>query len=130
MCAAAGSDRRLNLLQVPAALVVPTTGEVIADHVEWARTAAQRARGLLGRSALAPGHALVLEPARQVHTFGMRYAIDVCFCDRGWRVLHVVPGMKPHRVTCWVRGGRFAIETGAGGLSGLSAGDQLSFSER
>lgn len=130
MCAAAGPGRRLNLLQVPAALLVPRTGEVIADHVSWARTAAERARGLLGRDPLAPGHALVLEPARQVHTFGMRYPIDVCFCDRGWRVLHVVPAMRPRRATRWVMSARFAIETGPGGLRGLRPGDQLSLSER
>ena len=130
MCAAAGSDRRLNLLQVPAALVVPTTGEVIADHVLWARTVTERARGLLVRPPLPPGHVLVLDSARQVHTFGMRYAIDVCFTDRGWHVLHVVPGMRTGRMTRWVRGARFAIEAPAGGLSRLRPGDQLSLSDR
>ena len=39
-----------------------------------------RARGLLGRDGI--DGALLLRPARSVHTFGMRFAIDVAFCDR------------------------------------------------
>lgn len=103
---------------------------MIAQRVRWARSPGERARGLLGAAELRPGEALVIEPARQVHTFGMRYAIDVCFCDRAWRVLHVVTAMRPRRVTRWVRGARYAIEAPAGALRDVEPGDQLSSSER
>lgn len=102
---------------------------VIAHRVRWARSPVERARGLLGHP-LGPREALVIEPARQVHTFGMRYAIDVCFCDREWRVLHVVTHMRPRRITRWVLGARYAVEVEAGGLEGVAPGDQLSLSER
>lgn len=102
---------------------------VVADRVRWARSPAERARGLLG-APLGPGEALVIEPARQVHTFGMRYAIDVCFCDRAWRVLHVVGPMRPRRITRWVFRARYAVEVAAGALDGVAAGDQLSLRER
>jgi uncharacterized membrane protein (UPF0127 family) len=115
---------------VVAGLVVPRTGEVIAERVLWARTPRERARGLLGRDALGPGDALILERARQVHTFGMRYPIDVCFCDRAWNVLHVVAPMRPHRVTRWVARAFFVVETRAGRLGALQPGDQLSVVER
>lgn len=72
----------------------------------------------------------MIERARQVHTFGMRYALDVCFCDRAWRVLHVVHGMRARRITRWVRGGFFALEMRAGELEGVRRGDQLSLVER
>lgn len=75
---------------------------------------------------LQPGEALVLDPGRQVHTFGMRYPIDVCFCDRAWKVLHVVAPMPPRRVTRWVFRARFAVEMRAGGLASVRPGDQLS----
>lgn len=64
-----------------------------------------------------------------MHTFGMRYAIDVCFCDRDWTVLHVTGTMAPRRVTRWVPRARFVIEMRAGGLDGLKPGDQLSLVE-
>lgn len=84
----------------------------------------------MGGPALGPGEALVIEPARQVHTFGMRYAIDVCFCDRAWNVLHIVSPLRPRRLTRWVLRARYAVETPAGAFEGVGRGDQLSLSER
>ncbi len=89
----------------------------------------ERARGLLAREPLEAGEALVIAPARQVHTFGMRYAIDVCFCDRGWRVLHLVEAMRPRRVTRWVPKAFFVVEAPAGTFTGIGSGDQLSLEE-
>lgn len=103
---------------------------MIAERALWARAPADRARGLLGRPPLGEGGALVIDPARQVHTFGMRYAIDVCFCDAEWRVLHVVRGLRPRRLTRVVWRARYAVETPAGALTGVEPGDQLSLSER
>lgn len=71
----------------------------------------------------------MIEPARQVHTFGMRYALDVCFCDRGWRVVHVRRSIPRGRVTRWVRRARFAVEMRAGALGDMRPGDQLSIVE-
>jgi hypothetical protein len=84
---------------------------------------------LLRGDPLRPGEALVIEPARQLHTFGMRYALDVFFCDRGWRVLYVRRGVRPGRVTRWVRRARFAVEMRGGALGDLQPGDQLSIVE-
>ena len=68
----------------------------------------------------------MLEPARQVHTFGMAYPIDVIFCDRALRVVHVVRDMRPGRVTRWVRTARIVIELPARArLVGVSPGDSL-----
>lgn len=97
--------------------------------MRWAKAPVERARGLLG-TRLGSGEAIVIEPARQVHTFGMRYEIDVCFCDRGWRVLHVVTRLRPRRVTRWVWRARYAVEAPAGALAGVERGDQLSLSDR
>ena len=115
---------------MPVGLVVPSTGRVIAERVRWAGTPRERARGLLGGPVLAPEEVLVIEPARQVHTFGMRYAIDVCFCDQGWKVVHVVTVLRPRRLTRVVLRARYAVEAPAGSLEGLERGDQLSLRER
>jgi hypothetical protein len=109
--------------------LVATGGSVVAERVHVARSFSERARGLLGRPPLGRGDALVIEPARSVHTFGMRYAIDVCFCDRSWVVVRVVADMPPGRVTRWVRRARFVVEMRAGSLWSLRPGDQLSIEE-
>jgi uncharacterized membrane protein (UPF0127 family) len=92
------------------------SGEVIAEDVLSAHGPFARARGLLGRARLRSGQALVIEGGNQVHTFGLRYPIDVLFCDGDWAVLHVVRGMAPRRVTRWIGGARRIVELPAGAL--------------
>ena len=70
-----------------------------------------RAKGLMGREDLEG--VMVLRPCRQVHTFGMRFPIDVAFCDRYGFVLHAVT-MQPHRVSRFVWHSYFAIEAPVG----------------
>lgn len=69
----------------------------------------------------------MFEPAAQVHTIGMRYPIDVVLCDRDLVVLRIVRGLRPLRVTKWVRGARVVVELPAGSLPDwISEGDRLS----
>lgn len=106
-------------------LVKVGTGRTVADRVVWARSARQRARGLILRPPLERGSALVIEDASQVHTFGVRLPIDVLFCSGGWVVLHVVAPMVPCRISRWVRGCRYVVELPAGAAGDLRPGDQL-----
>jgi uncharacterized protein len=99
-------------------------GNVLAATVRWARTPRKRARGLLGAPELAVGQCLWLEGSRRllagdaVHTFGIRYPIDVLFCDRRGCILHVVRSLPPGRVSPFVRGARHVVEFPAGTLEG------------
>ncbi len=70
-----------------------------------------RARGLIGRDDFEG--ALVIRPCRQVHTIGMRFPIDVAFCDRTGTVLHVST-LPPRRISRPVLHASFAIEARAG----------------
>ena len=69
-------------------------GEVLAV-LEVAEGMAARGRGLLGRDGIEG--ALLIRRTRSVHTLGMRFPIDVAFCDRDLTVLDTVR-MDPHRV--------------------------------
>ncbi len=101
----------------------------IADDAAWAGSIVARGVGLLGRSSLAPGEALIIAGGRQVHTIGMRFPIDVAFCDRDWRVLHVVLPMHPWRISRWVSGTHFIIEAPAGALERVAPGEVLVVTE-
>jgi hypothetical protein len=83
-----------------------------------------RARGLLGRDGV--DGALLLAPARSVHTVGMRFPIDVAFCDAELRVIRVAT-MRRHRVSRPVWRARVVIEAEAGAFARwqLQPGDQL-----
>lgn len=98
-------------------------GTVLAS-LERADSFASRTVGLLGRKEF--DGALLLEKTKSVHTFGMKFPIDVAFCDRELRVLRVTT-MRRHRVSkphfrAWC-----AIETEAGrfGHWNVRPGDQL-----
>lgn len=86
----------------------------------------ERMRGLLGRQALGPGQALLIDPCPSVHTLGMAYPIDLVFLDANYRVLKLVPQLKPSR---WAgcAGARATIELAPGAIAALalSLGDVL-----
>jgi len=98
-------------------------GEVLAA-AELLTGRRQRARGLLGRETL--DGAVVLRPCRQVHTVGMRFPIDVAFCDRDGVVLRT-DFLRPWRVSALVFRSVFVIEASAGAFERwrLEPGDRL-----
>ena len=57
-----------------------------------------RAKGLLGRDSLAENEALFLAPCASIHTFFMRFALDVIFVDRQMKVQKVVRNVAPFRL--------------------------------
>jgi uncharacterized protein len=85
-----------------------------------------RMRGLLGRSELPPGEGILLQPAGSVHTFFMRFPIDVVFLDRELTVVGVEPAMKAWR-SAGRRGARQVVELAAGECErrGVAVGDRL-----
>ena len=98
-------------------------GEVLAS-LEVADSRRARSRGLLGRDGV--DGALLLRPCRSVHTVGMRFPIDVAFCDDELQVLRVVT-MPRHRLSRLVWRSRAVIEAEAGAFArwGLRPGDKL-----
>ncbi|MFN2388315.1 MAG: DUF192 domain-containing protein [Actinomycetota bacterium] len=110
-------------------IVRTSTGETIATRATWARSHAERRRGLLGRTGLEPGEAMIFDRTRQVHTMGMSFPIDVVFCDAGWVVRHVVHRMATRRVTRWVLRARYVIEAQEGAFEGVVPGEKLEVSE-
>jgi uncharacterized membrane protein (UPF0127 family) len=118
-----------NLIQVTRCLTHASSGAILAERIRWARSAVARARGLIG-SSLGPEEALILQPAKQVHTLFMAGPIDVVFCARDWRVLHVVSPMHPWRISRWVGRALYAIELPPGAASRVQIDDLLELVER
>ena len=102
------------------------TERVLASTVELAVTSESRRRGLLGRDSLDPAVAIVIAPSSAIHTFFMRFAIDVVFIDRGGRVLKVVRNLRPWRMAGSLRA-YGVIEMNGGTLTAtdVAVGDQL-----
>lgn len=105
------------------------TGAVVADRVAVADTRATRAVGLLSRSGLEPGEALWIVPSRGVHTWGMRFAIDVVALDARGVVIDQVSGLRPWRIRLPRRGTAGVLELPSGTLdaSGTVLGHRIEF---
>lgn len=94
-----------------------TKQTIIATHVQIATTARVRRIGLLEHDRLETGHALGI-PARAwipfiaIHTFGIKFPIDVLFLDKCNRVIRYCT-MLPNRIA-WAWGARMVLETAIG----------------
>ncbi len=98
-------------------------GDVLAA-AEVAEGLAARSKGLLGRDGY--DGAMVLLGTRSIHTVGMRFPLDVAFCDGDLLVLDVAR-VPPLRMTMPRRRCRSVVEAEAGAFErwGLRAGDRL-----
>ena len=105
------------------------TGAIVADRVGVAATHAARTVGLLNRDGLEPGEGLWIVPCRGVHTFWMRFTIDVVALDDHGVVIDRVPNLKPWRVRLPRRGTAGVLELPAGTLerSGTQLGHRIEF---
>ena len=95
---------------------------IVAGTVELAVTSDTRRRGLLGRDGLAAGHALLIAPCSSIHTWFMRFPIDVIFVRRDGLVLKTRAAIPAWRMAFgW---GAFAVVElrgrGRGGVGRLA----------
>ncbi len=102
----------------------------MAEKVRLADSFRARSQGLLGRAGLGSEEGLWIVPCGMIHTFFMRFPIDVVFLDRGLNVRRVVENLKPWRLSPWVFSAHSVLELPGGFLQGsVRKGDQLEFKE-
>ncbi len=106
-------------------------GEILCEHCLVADTFWTRFRGLLGRRYLTEDEGLLIQPAGSVHSFFMRFRIDVVFLDREDAVLKVVPGLQRWRLAAARRAKRtLELADGVCASAGLAAGERLVLAPR
>lgn len=97
-------------------LIHSKSKQLLADNITVAKDIFSRFKGLLGTDELSPGRGIWLTPCNAVHTFGMRYAIDVLFLDRSLRIVHQVKKLQPNRITRIILKAHSIVELPAGTL--------------
>lgn len=104
------------------------SGAVVASDVHLAGNSELRRKGLLRHSQMPPGFGLWIAPCEAVHTFFMRFPIDVIFLDKQQRVVKVVNRLKPWRISLALRAHSvLEIEAGSAARSAVLPGIQLRF---
>ncbi|MDR3739421.1 MAG: DUF192 domain-containing protein [Terracidiphilus sp.] len=109
-------------------IVNETRKTVLASNAEVADTPQRRSKGLLGRNGLGPGGALWIVPCESVHTFWMKFDLDLIYIDRRYRVVKIRTGVPPWRLSACLKA-HSIIEFQASALrdTGTLPGDQLAF---
>ena len=108
------------------ALQIVRSGHLLASRIELAVDSQSRRRGLLGRDKLDEGAGLIIAPCSAIHTFSMRFAIDVVFLARDGKVLKTYTALERGRIAFSLSA--FAVvELPSGVLteSGVMPGDDL-----
>jgi uncharacterized protein len=103
-------------------------GHIVCERCHAPGTAVGRMRGLLGRSELPLGEGLLLRRAPAIHTFFMRFAIDVVFVDREFVVIGIESEVPAWRIVGRRRASAvLELPAGEAVRRGLRPGERLAF---
>lgn len=107
-----------------------TRNAVLAVAADVADTSRKRRTGLLKRKNLPAGEGLWIAPCEGIHTFRMRFAIDVLFLDRRRKVLKIRHEMGRGRISLCLRAHSvLELPAGTAKATGTVEGDQLEFEQ-
>lgn len=107
-----------------------TRGTSIGDEIFSAETSAQRRTGLLKHDKLEEGSGLWIVPCEAVHTFFMKFAIDLIYVDRKRRVRRVVRALRPWRMSiCLPAHSVLELPPGTIDRTNTRKGDELEFAQ-
>jgi uncharacterized membrane protein (UPF0127 family) len=127
----AASHSRVPLLFDRCVVQNKTRGVELSSKAEVARTFRKRTKGLIGRSLedFAQGGALWIVPCDGVHTFGMRFPIDVAYLDSKGQIVKIYHRLAPFRIAALSFRTKSVIELPPGILAqtGTDIGDVLEF---
>lgn len=103
--------------------------KVICEYIEDASSFVRRFMGLMYRKSIPHNHGLLLTPCNEIHTFGMRFAIDTVAISKDGEVLFIDEAVKPNKVRSRVDGAYRILELNAGVAKELNikTGDILEF---
>lgn len=106
-----------------------TTGYELVTDLSVADNLFSRMKGLLGKNALSPGKGLWITPCMGVHTFGMKFTIDVIFLDKEKRVIALAKSLWPNRTSRVYSTASSVLELPAGTIDAThtATGDTIEF---
>jgi uncharacterized protein len=100
----------------------------LGEQIDVADTSEKRRRGLLKHTQLNAGEGLWIAPTESVHSFGMKFAIDVLYLSKDRKVVKVKNDMVPSRISlCLKAYSVLELPSGTAAATGTAVGDQLEF---
>ena len=103
--------------------------KVLSENILVADTMISRLVGLMFKEKIPDGEGLLIDPCNSIHTFFMRYNLDVVFIGSDNRVIKIIRNLPPWRMTRIYFSASKTLELPAGKLpQDLIEGDNLEVS--
>jgi len=103
-----------------------TRGTVLATAADVADTSDKRRTGLLKHERLDPGTGLWISPCESVHTFFMKFPIDLVYLDKRKKVRKVRHAVPAWRLSaCLMAHSVLELPAGTARQTGTVSGDEL-----
>lgn len=100
--------------------------KTLSDNIKIADDLPSRLIGLMFKNRPMDSDGLLLDPCNSIHTFFMRYPLDVVFLNGQNQVVKVIRNLSPWRMTWIYFSAKKTLEVPAGKLpSDLKEGDKL-----
>ena len=107
-------------------LLIKYNGKILSNDILLAEDFMSRLIGLMFKAKIEGADGLMIDPCRSIHTFFMRYSIDVVFISQKNSVVKIIRDLKPWRLTWIYWRATKTLELPAGNLpQDLKVGDQL-----
>ena len=101
-------------------------GVCLIENMNITTNVWERMQGLIGKPQLALNQGLMLSSCNSVHTFGMKYDIDLVYVNRDKKIVKLVQGLKPNRVSfCLNAASTLELNSGVIKNLGINFGDHL-----
>ena len=105
-----------------------TRAALLGDAIEVADTSSKRRTGLLKHASLPKGQGIWIVPCEAVHTFGMKFPIDVLYLSKKRKVLKIRKDMVRRRMSmCFTAHSVLELPAGTSAATGTQPGDELEF---
>ncbi len=106
-------------------MIIKKEGEEIYNNVKVANKVFDRMLGLMFSDFDSSFGGLIIEPCNSIHTFFMKFNLDIIFLSKENKVLKIIENIPPWRMTLPVFGAVKVLELNAGKSNKVSVGDQL-----
>lgn len=106
-------------------LINKSSSTVLSAQVHVAESFRSRLKGLMFSKALNSNHCLWISQCKSVHSFFMKFTLDLLFVDKNLIVVKIIKTFKPWRITALYIKADSVFEFNEGELNNIKVGDQL-----
>lgn len=105
--------------------LITKENEVVLENVVIADSFFSRLKGLMGKNTIKDDEGLLIRPCNSIHSFFMKFNLDIAFIDKNFIVLEIYRDLAPNKLSKIYKKSKFVIESKTGSLNKLKKGEQI-----